>query len=295
MNLRIAVQKSGRLGEASLALLRQCGLSITFSKDRLHCRCTNLPVEVLLVRDDDIPRLLQSGVCQLGIVGQNTVAEFLAVTTTPTSPIPELRTLDFGRCRLSIAVPDSVDATSDTPESLRHRRIATSYPGLLRRYLESQRIEADIVVLSGAVEVAPQLGNAELVADLVSTGTTLRANHLREAFVIMESSAALFRAPGPYPRDVEALIERLLRRIDGVQQAAESKYVMLHAPRESLTQIRALLPGAEEPTLLPLDESRERYAVHAVCREAVFWDHLEDLRAAGATAVLVLPIEKMLA
>jgi ATP phosphoribosyltransferase len=292
MRLRIAVQKSGRLSEDSLELLKKCGITFSHSKDRLFCFGRTFPLDLLFVRDDDIPQLLAENACQLAIVGQNTMREF-QISADHEIPVTRLAELDFGHCRLSIAVPDSF--TWNGTASLRGKRIATSYPAILGDFLTSRGIEATCVRLSGSVEVAPQLGTADLIADLVSTGATLRANQLHEVETIMEVRAALYRNTRDFAADGEQLVDKLLRRIDGVQQAAESKYVMLHAPRSAIARITALLPGAESPTILPLDGGDDRVAIHAVCREGVFWDHIEELRAAGASAVLVLPVEKMLA
>lgn len=290
--IRVAIQKSGRLSERSLSLLQRCGLHFARSKDKLFWFGQDFPVDLLLVRDDDIPRLLLDGVCELGIVGQN-IAREVMLKRNSGSGLDELRPLDFGGCRLSLAVPETSPATQAA--DLDGRRIATSYPALTRKLLDDRGVSADIVELSGSVEIAPGLGTADAIADLVSTGTTLRANHLREMEVLFESHAALFSNTAARTADKQALLDRLLARLDGVLQAAESKYVMLHAPRTALEDIARILPGAEHPTLLQLEGTPDRVAVHAVCREGVFWEHLEALKAAGATAILVLPVEKMLA
>lgn len=291
MRLKIAIQKSGRLADQSMQLLERCGLRFRKSKDKLFCYGINLPVDLLLMRDDDIPRLLLDEVCDLGIVGEN-VAEEIQLERN-VGNLKKLRTLDFGYCRLSIAVPE--DEPYENLSDLAGKRIATSYPAITRRFLDEKGIEAKITELSGSVEIAPSLGTADCIADLVSTGTTLRANHLREVARMLESQAALYQCGAELPAEKQALLDRLLPRVDGVQQVKESKYVMLHAPKSALEEIKSHLPGAESPTVLPLDGSDERVAVHAVCRETVFWEHLEALKAAGASAVLVLPVEKMLA
>lgn len=294
MRLKVAIQKSGRLAQSSIELLERCGLRFRKSKDHLFCYGTNLPVDLLLMRDDDIPRLLLDEVCDLGIVGENVAEEIeLERGLDGGEGLPKLRTLDFGYCRLSVAVPE--ESPYQQPADLAGKRIATSYPHLTRRYLSRESVDAHITELSGSVEIAPGLGTADAIADLVSTGTTLRANHLREMAVLMHSQAALYRTRSELAPEKSELLERLLPRIDGVQQVKESKYVMLHAPRSALEEIKRLLPGAEAPTVLPLDGSDERVAIHAVCRETVFWEHLEALKATGASAVLVLPVEKMLA
>ena len=293
--LRIAVQKSGRLTDLSLDLLVRCGLKLSRGKDQLMCYGENMPLDVLFVRDDDIPDLVQEDVCDLGIVGANVIEEKrLAMAARGTPPtFQQLQRLDYGRCRLALAVPDEYPYSG--PASIAGRRIATTYPHVLGRYLRENGIEAEIVTLSGAVEIAPRLGRADLVCDLVSTGSTLRANHLREVATVLESEAGLVRTPVPLSAEKEDWARRLLMRIDGVQQVRESKYIMLHAPRSALPQIRKLLPGSESPTVIPLDGTGEKVAVHAVCRENVFWETLEGLKAAGASSVLVLPVEKMLA
>ena len=204
-----------------------------------------------------------------------------------------VRTFDFGRCRLSLAVP--LEQAYSGAQSLQGKRIATTYPHLLSVFLKQRHIDAEIVILSGAVEIAPRLGRADLICDLVSTGSTLQANHLREVETVLESHAVLIRTPVPLTPEKNDWVERLLMRVEGVQQVKESKYIMLHAPRSALPAIRRLLPGSESPTIIPLEGSPDRVAVHAVCRENVFWETLESLKKAGASALLVLPVEKMLA
>ena len=292
--LRIAIQKSGRLSDPARALLASCGLSWRESRDKLFCYGETAPVDLLLVRDDDIPGLLADGVCDYGIVGRNVLEEQAAERAAAGKPqvSKEILPLGFGGCRLDIAVPDAWDW--EGPQQLQGKRIATSYPGLLGRWLAAQGVEAGIVTLSGSVEIAPRLGQADLICDLVSSGSTLQANHLREVHTILESQVVVIRTPVKLPQFKEDWIERLLLRIDGVEQVKESKYIMLHAPRAALPRIRQLLPGSESPTIIPLEGSTDKVAVHAVCRENVFWETLESLKAAGASAMLVLPVEKML-
>jgi ATP phosphoribosyltransferase len=293
--LKIAVQKSGRLTEPSVDLLVRCGLKLSRGKDQLIGFGENMPLDVLFVRDDDIADLVQEDVCDLGLVGLNVLEEkrLELAAHGHTARFQSVRTLDYGRCRLSLAVPEGFAWTGI--ESLRGRRIATTYPYLLERYLREHELRADIVTLSGAVEIAPRLGRADLICDLVSTGSTLQANHLREVATILESHAVLIRTPLKLIPHKDEWAQRLLMRIEGVQQVRESKYIMLHAPRAALAQIRQLLPGSESPTIIPLEGSPDRVAVHAVCRENVFWETLESLKQAGASALLVLPVEKMLA
>lgn len=293
--IKIAIQKSGRLADESLRLLKQSGLHFESSKDKLFWFGRNLPVDLLLVRDDDIPRLLLEGVCELGIVGENVAAEKLleARKRRPDAHLENLATLDFGHCRLMLAIDEDADYTG--PKQLDGKRVATSYPRLTRRWLHENGVEADIVLLNGAVEIAPSLGTAEAIVDLVSTGTTLRANHLKPVATVLESQAALYRGRTELPPERAALLDKLIQRIHGVQRATETKYVMLHAPRDRLARISEILPGAETPTVLPLEGQPDKVAVHALCTEQVFWEHLEELKGAGASAILVLPVEKMLA
>lgn len=293
--IRIAVQKSGRLTDHSVDLLERCGLKFTRSKDKLFCFGENMPIDLLLVRDDDIPGLVSDDVCDLGIVGYNVVEEkrLQREAEGRSALYRKVYDLDFGHCRLSLAAPKST--AWDGPQSLEGKRIATSYTGILGDYLSRNGISADIEYFSGAVEIAPKLGKADFICDLVSTGGTLAANGLREVETLVESEAIIIQTQAPLPEAKQALVDKILQRLDGVLQVSESKYIMLHAPRDSLAEIRRLLPGTEAPTVLPLEGSDDRVAVHAVCRENVFWETLENLKAAGASSLLVLPVEKMLA
>jgi ATP phosphoribosyltransferase len=293
--LKLAVQKTGRLTDPSIDLLTRCGLKLSRGKDQLIGFGENMPLDVLYVRDDDIPDLVQEDVCDLGLVGLNVLEEkrLELAARGLSARFKQVCLLDFGRCRLSLAVPEG-SSYQGTP-SLSGRRIATTYPFLLERYLRERDVRAEIVTLSGAVEIAPRLGRADLICDLVSTGSTLQANHLREVAVVLESHAVLIRTPLELSPEKEEWVQRLLVRIGGVQQVRESKYIMLHAPRAALPEIRRLLPGSEAPTIIPLEGCADRVAVHAVCRENVFWETLESLKKAGASALLVLPVEKMLA
>jgi ATP phosphoribosyltransferase len=293
--LKLAVQKSGRLTDPSLELLSRCGLKLSRGKEQLMGFGENMPLDVLFVRDDDIPDLVQEDVCDLGLVGLNVLEEkrLALLSRGQDTRFQSLRMLDFGRCRLALAVPENF--AWEGLSSLRGRRIATTYPFLLERYLRGREIDTEIVTLSGAVEIAPRLGRADVICDLVSTGSTLQANHLREVETVLESRAVLIRTPKCLAPEKDEWVERLLKRIDGVQQVRESKYIMLHAPRDALPEIRRLLPGSESPTVIPLDGVPDKVAVHVVCRENVFWETLESLKKAGASALLVLPVEKMLA
>ena len=293
--IKIAVQKTGRLTDHSLHLLERCGLKFTQSKDQLFCYGENMPIDLLLVRDDDIPGLVSDDVCDLGIVGLNIVEEKRQALQDNGGDalFKQVFELDFGHCRLSIAAPEEADYAG--LKSLENSKIATSYEGILRNYLTQQGINAEIVYFSGAVEIAPKLGRADFICDLVSTGSTLSANGLEEVEVLLESEAVVIQTLAELSEEKQALVDRLLQRLDGVLQVRESKYIMLHAPREALAEIRDLLPGSEAPTVMPLDGTDDKVAIHAVCRENVFWETLENLKQAGASSLLVLPVEKMLA
>jgi ATP phosphoribosyltransferase len=293
--IQIAVQKTGRLTDHSIDLLERCGLKLTRSKDQLICYGENMPIDLLLVRDDDIPGLVGEDVCDLGICGLNVVEEKRLTRESEgrETSFKQVFELDFGHCRLALAAPDSVEY--EGPSSLENTRIATSYVGLLNQFLSTNGINAEAVYFSGAVEIAPKLGRAEYICDLVSTGGTLKANGLREVETLLNSEAVVIQTQKPLGAEKQALVDKILQRLDGVLQVRESKYIMLHAPKSALAEIRALLPGSEAPTVLPLDGSDDKVAVHAVCRENVFWETLENLKAAGASSLLVLPVEKMLA
>ncbi len=292
--LKIAIQKSGRLTEKSLELLQRCGLEFTRSKDELFCFGQNMPVDLLLVRDDDIPEFLREGICDLGVVGDNVAEEnrLKAQARNQPYPLSRIRGLGYGSCRLSIAVKKSFDYQGIGDLAGTH--IATSYPYLLQDFLQRNGVEAGIAYLSGSVEIAPRLGTAEAICDLVSSGATLAANNLKEAEVIFHSEAALYQRDLSDQPEKQALLQRLLVRLDAVLKVAESKYVMLHAPKAQLQAICEILPAAEAPTILPLGGKDDVVAVHTLCRETVLWEHLEQLQAAGASAILVLPVEKML-
>ncbi len=293
--IKIAIQKSGRLTAHSLELLEQCGLKYTRDRDQLIGYGENMPVDLLFVRDDDIPGLVRDDVCDLGIAGLNIVEEkrleFLADGIE--QPYTQVYALDFGHCRLSFGYPE--DGPVQAIEQLPGKRIATSYPWIVRDYLASRDLQADVVEFSGAVEIAPSLGRSDVICDLVSTGTTMKANRIREGETILESECVLIKTPVDIPPEKLDWVDRLLQRIEGVMQVRESKYIMMHAPKDALADIAALLPGAESPTVLPLEGVDDKVAVHVVCRENIFWETLEALKAVGASSVLVVPIEKMLA
>lgn len=293
--IKIAIQKSGRLTEHSLELLEHCGLKYTRGRDQLIAYGENMPVDLLFVRDDDIPGLVRDDICDLGIAGLNIVEEkrieFLAAGIT--DPFTQICSLDYGHCRLSFGYPE--DGPVQAVDQLTGKTIATSYPSIVGNYLSGRDVEADVVEFSGAVEIAPSLGRADVICDLVSTGTTMQANKIREGETILESECVLIKTPIDIPEEKLDWVNRLLQRIEGVMQVRESKYIMMHAPKDALADIAALLPGAESPTVLPLDGVDDKVAVHVVCRENIFWETLEALKSVGASSVLVVPIEKMLA
>lgn len=288
--LHIAVQKSGRLAEYSRGLLRDAGLKIQNGKNALTARVDNFPIDLMFVRDDDIPTFVADGVCEFGMVGLNVLEEF--ALDQPEAQFVVVAPLGFGRCALKIAAPESLAYAG--VEALAGERIATSYPLLLRRFLDERGIDATVVKMTGAVELAPRLGIAGFICDLVSTGATLEANGLVPVETVMESEAVLVRTRKAVNPEKTELGDNLLRRMEGVLATKESKYIMLNASGESLRTITALLPGAEAPTILPLHGRPGHFAVHAVCQESVFWETLQKLKAAGASAILVMPIEKMM-
>lgn len=288
--LHIAVQKSGRLSELSRALLRDAGLRIQNGKNELAARVENYPADLMFVRDDDIPTFVADGVCELGVVGGNVLREFELGEAEPRCQI--VAQLGFGSCTLKLAAPES--APWEGVASLEGARIATSYPRILERFLEERQVKATVVKMNGAVELAPRLQIAPFICDLVSTGATLEANGLRPLETVFESEAVLVRTRKPVSPAREEQVTGLLSRIEGVLATKESKYIMLNAPEEALPAISALLPGAEAPTILPLHQRPGHFAVHAVCQESVFWETLQKLKATGASAILVLPIEKMM-
>lgn len=292
--LRIAMQKSGRLTEPALELLNRCGLSFRQSRDKLFCFGEGEPVDLLLVRDDDIPGLIAQGVCDLGIVGRNVLNEFqLTPIGLDADPLTELRPLGFGRCRLSIAVPQELDYQQ--PSQLEGRRIATSYPGLLTEWLKMHGVNAGVVMLTGSVEIAPKLGTADAICDLVQSGGTLVANQLRETDILLESEAVL-AGPLTLPVDERGdMLELLLKRLDGVIQVRESRLLLLQTSRQTLEAITRLLPGGPQPTLLPIVGQPDQFVLQALCAGEVSWRQLEDIKKAGAREMFVLPVEKMLA
>lgn len=281
--IRIAIQKSGRLSEGSLGLLHQMGLEFETYQGRLFSQCRNLPIDILFLRDDDIPEYVRDGVVDLGIVGGNVLDE-------EEIDVQRLLPLDFGYCSLSIAVPDQNPLKSIA--ELHGKRVATSYPKTLKRFLESRNVMAEIVLLRGSVEIAPALSVADAICDLVSTGSALRTNRLRVLETVSRSQAILIGQRRTDTKKSE-LIEKLLLRAKGVQEARRYKYIMFNAPASSLESIKKLVPGCKSPTVVPLAEPGY-IAVHSVVLEEVFWDVVEKIRACGGSGILVSSIEKFI-
>jgi ATP phosphoribosyltransferase len=291
--LRIAMQKSGRLTEPALELLNRCGLTFRQSRDKLFCFGEGEPVDLLLVRDDDIPGLIAQGVCDLGIVGRNVLDEYRFTAGLGGPGLAEWRPLGFGRCRLSVAVPQEVDYRDAS--QLQGMRIATSYPGLLGEWLRERGVDAGVVTLAGSVEIAPRLGTADAICDLVQSGGTLVANQLREVDVLLESEAVL-AGPQALPSDERGdMIDLLLKRLDGVIQVRESRLLLLQTSRGALDAVIRLLPGGPQPTLLPVAGQPDQLMLQALCAGEVSWRQLEEIKKAGAREMFVLPVEKMLA
>jgi ATP phosphoribosyltransferase len=282
--LRIAIQKSGRLQEGSLGLLKESGLAISNGKDQLKTQARNFPVEILFLRDDDIPQYVEDGVADIGIVGENVLAEKQKNTRL-------VKRLDFAKCRLSIAIPKSETYTGLS--FLQGKNIATSYPNITQRFLNQHNIQAGIHEISGSVEIAPGIGLAEAICDLVSTGSTLLSNGLKEVEVVLQSEAVLV-ANVALSEGKSKILEQLLFRMEAVQSAKNNKYILLNCPNEAIPKITAVLPGMRSPTILPLGEPGWS-SVHSVVNENDFWQKIDQLKSAGAEGILVIPIEKMIA
>jgi ATP phosphoribosyltransferase len=283
MNLKIAVQKSGRLHDDSIDLLNACGLRIKNGHNQLKSSAEGFPVDVYFLRDDDIPQYVEDGVAHIGIVGENVLFEKQKAVTA-------IEPLGFGRCRLSIAVTKQ-DYYEDA-QFLQGKKIATSYPMLTQQFLDKNGITAEIHEISGSVELAPGIGLADAICDLVSSGSTLFMNGLQEAEVVLQSQAVLI-AGSKLNAENQKILDQLLFRIRSVKKAKRNKYILLNAPNNSLEAILKLLPGMRSPTVLPLAESGWS-SVHSVLSEEEFWEKIEALKGAGAEGILVVPIEKMI-
>ncbi len=280
--LRIAIQKSGRLNEDSIRMLKECGIELENGMNKLKASAVNFPIEVLFLRDDDIPEYVAQGVADIGIVGENVLVETAADVKT-------IERLGYGKCRLSIAVPKNVKYSGI--KSLDGKRIATTYKTVLSKFLKKNKINAEIHEISGSVEIAPGIGLAEAICDIVSSGSTLFMNGLKEVETVMKSEAVLIGNKNLNANDLK-IVDRLLFRIRASRRAKNNKYVLLNAPNDKLDKICKMIPGMKSPTVLPLLEPGWS-SVHSVIEEDKFWDIIENLRDAGAQGILVVPIEKM--
>lgn len=281
--LRIAVQSKGRLNEDTMALLAEAGIKVSSSKRTLLVQSSNFPVEILYLRDDDIPQSVASGVADVGIVGENEFVE-------RAEDAEVVRPLGFSKCRLSLAIPKSVDYPG--VHWFERKKIATSYPGILRTFMESQGVCADIHVITGSVEIAPGIGLADAIFDIVSSGSTLVSNNLSEVEVVMKSEALLI-ANKQLTAEKRAILDELLFRIEAVKSAEDKKYVLMNVPTDKVEDIVAVLPGAKSPTVMPL--AQEGWSsVHTVIDEKSFWEIISRLKELGAQGILVIPIEKMI-
>lgn len=281
--LRIAIQKSGRLQEKTVSLLKECGLSFNNGPNRLKADAHNFPAEILYLRDDDIPQYVQDGVADIGIVGENVLVE-------KRKNIELIERLDFAKCRLSIAVAKSVEYTS--AQFLQGKKIATSYPVIVQAFLEEKAISAEIHEISGSVEIAPGIGLADAICDIVSTGSTLLSNGLKEVETVMKSEAVLVSSQNLY-REKQQILDQLIFRIKSVKAAKNSKYLLLNAPNESIASITKVMPGMRSPTVTPLQEPGWS-SLHSVVNEDDFWNKIDKLKSLGAQGILVVPIEKMI-
>lgn len=284
-NLKLALQKKGRLTEKSLQLLRNCGLDIEDYSERLIISSRNFELDILFLRDDDIPEYVSDGVADVGIVGEDVLYERRA-------DVDIIRKLGYGKCHLSLAIPENKTLT-DISE-LNGKRIATSYPNLLKNFLNQNNIQATIVEISGSVEIAPSLGVADVICDLVSTGNTLKLNKLKKSFDVFASEAVLIKNKNLEKDEKKKnLLNNLLVRIDSALNAKTSKYLMMNAPKDALEKIETIIPSLKSPTVLPLADPT-MVAVHAVIPSDRFWEIYQDLKNAGASGILLLPIENMI-
>lgn len=280
--IRIAIQKSGRLNEDSLQILKDCGISIDNGKDQLKASSRNFPLEVFYLRNGDIPQYLRDGVVDIAIIGENVLIE-------KGEDIEIAEKLGFSKCKVSLAVPKSVKYAS--VQDFEGKRIATSYPNTVRNYLKKKGVNADLHIINGSVEIAPNIGLADAICDIVSSGSTLFKNNLKEVEVMLKSEAVLAVSP-KISEDRREILKKIQFRIRSVLQARQSKYVLLNAPNDRLDQVLSLLPGMRSPTVLPLAQDGWS-SVHTVINKDKFWEVIHELKEAGAEGILVCPIEKM--
>ncbi|MBZ0245718.1 MAG: ATP phosphoribosyltransferase [Cyclobacteriaceae bacterium] len=281
--LRIAIQKSGRLQEGSMTLLKESGLAISNGRGQLKTQAHNFPVEILFLRDDDIPQYIEDNVADVGIVGENVFVEKNKKNTL-------IKRLDFAKCRLSLAISKSEDYKGLS--SLQGKNIATSYPVIVRKYLDANNIKAGIHEISGSVEIAPGIGLADAICDIVSTGSTLLSNGLKEVETVMLSEAVMIAGP-ELSDEKKEILDRLLFRLEAVNSAKNNKYILLNCPDEAIEKITSVIPGMKSPTVMPL--SRKGWSsLHSVVNENAFWEKIDQLKSFGAEGILVIPIEKMI-
>jgi ATP phosphoribosyltransferase len=280
--LKVAIQKKGRLHDGSMSLLKECGIDVSNGNNQLRVQASNFPLEVYFLRDDDIPEYVQDAVADIGFVGENTVVE-------KNKAVSSVEKLGFGKCRLSIAVPKN--GIIKTLHDLNEKKIATSYPGILSSFLKEKKITASIQEISGSVEIAPRIGLADSICDLVSSGSTLFSNELEELEIVLQSEAALICNKTLSP-EKQNLLDKLLFRIRAVKKAQNNKYVLLNAPNDKLGEICNLLPGMKSPTILPLATSGWS-SVHSVISENDFWNVIENLKASVAEGILIIQMKKL--
>lgn len=280
--IRIAIQKSGRLNTESLALLKQCGISIDNGKDQLKAAARNFPVEVFFLRNGDIPQYLRDGVVDLAILGSNTLVE-------KGQDLEIIESLGFSKCRVSIAIPK--DNSYTDLSDLNGKKIATSYPNTVKQFLAENKLEAELHIINGSVEIAPNIGLADAICDIVSSGSTLFKNNLKEVVKMIDSEAVLVQGPA-ITKEQEELIKKIQFRIKAVLRAKQSRYILLNAPNDKIDEISSILPVLKSPTVLPL--AQEGWSsLHSVINAGDFWEVIDQLKAAGAEDILVCPIEKM--
>ncbi len=282
--VKIAIQKNGRLSNESLSILKKCGIEFSDSNNKLFIKSTNMLIDLLMVRDDDIPRLVSQNIADLGIVGENVVSEKQLSDSSLKSKT--ILKLGFSKCRLSFAKPKEMNL-----DSISNKKIATSYPAIVKDYLEKKDISAEIIEIHGSVELTPFVEISDIIADLVSTGSTLESNNLTELDSIMDSQAILIQSNSITSKKLP-LIDKVVSRINSVIKAKDSKYIMFNADTDDANELIELLPSAESPTVIPLAD-RSKVAIHTVCKEDIFWKTIESLKSRGASSILVLPIEKL--
>lgn len=282
--LTIAIQKKGRLSDQSVNLIKKSGINFSSKGDNLLAKSNNLPIDILFVRSDDIPSLVSNGDADLAIVGENVLIEKSLFKKTN---IKKLINLGFSKCRLSLAIPKNIKT-----KNIQNKKIATSYPNTVKKYLKDNDITASIVNINGSVELTPYIGMSDMICDLVSSGATLEANNLEEIEVILQSEAVLIKNNN-LTGIKDKIAQKVINRMQGVVNATESKYVMLNADTSNVKDICKLLPGSESPTIIPLEDNN-KVAIHALCQEPIFWETMEKLKLKGASSILVMPVEKIL-